>query len=232
MEKRILIIEDDEAIARLQKDYLEISGFKVNIERNGLNGLQEIEKNDYDLLILDIMLPGMDGFEILKQIRDKKDIPVLIVSARQEELYKVNGLGLGADDYITKPFSSGELVARVQAHIKKYERLREKYSSGEKSKSLKVRGLEIQKESRRVFVNGEEVTLAQKEFDLLLFLVQNPNRVFDREELFERIWGLDALGDASTVTVHIARVREKIETNPSKPQYIDTVWGAGYRFKV
>jgi len=178
------------------------------------------------------MLPGIDGFEILKRIRDTKDIPILLVSAKKEEIDKIRGLGLGADDYITKPFSPGELVARVNAHISKYERLKSKYSDKSQNETITVRGLEIQKDSRRVFVNGKEVNMAQKEYELLLFLVQNPNRVFGREELFERIWGLDSLGDTATVTVHIARIREKIETDPSNPQYVETVWGAGYRFRV
>jgi len=230
--ERILIVEDDESIANLQKDYLEISGFSVTIASNGAQGLKALKEEKFDLLILDIMLPGIDGFEVLKKMRDIYDIPVIIVSARQEEIYKIYGLGLGADDYITKPFSSGELVARVNAHIKKYERLKERFGNGNENGRIIVRGLEIEKGARRVFVNGKEVIMAQKEFDLLLFLVQNANRVFGKEELFERIWGLDALGDVSTVTVHIARIREKIEANPSKPQYIDTVWGAGYRFRV
>ena len=232
--KRILIIEDDESIAKLQKDYLEISGYSVTMSYSGVEGLQAMQKEKFDLVILDIMLPGMDGFEVLKRIRETEDVPVLLVSARQEEIYKINGLGLGADDYITKPFSSGELVARVNAHLTKFERLKERFSSGQEKElsRIVVRGLEIEKESRRVFINGKEVSMAQKEFDLLLFLVQNINRVFSKEDLFERIWGLDSLGDVSTVTVHIARKREKIETNPSKPQYIDTVWGAGYRFKA
>ncbi|MCX7710561.1 MAG: response regulator transcription factor [Clostridia bacterium] len=230
--KSILIVEDDQSIANLQKDYLEISGFSVTIAGSGAEGLKALQEKEYDLLLLDIMLPGMDGFEVLKKIRESSDIPVLIVSARQEEIYKINGLGLGADDYITKPFSSGELVARVNAHLNKFERLKERFENRNEGSKLIIRGLEIQKDSRRVFVNGNEVTMAQKEFDLLLFLVQNANRVFGKEELFERIWGLDALGDASTVTVHIARIREKIEANPSKPQYIDTVWGSGYRFRV
>ncbi|MCX7748627.1 MAG: response regulator transcription factor [Clostridia bacterium] len=230
--KKVLIIEDDDSIAELQKDYLEMSGFSVEICGDGLKGLKLIEDGDFDLLILDIMLPGMDGLEILRRIRNTKDIPVLLVSAKKEEIDKIRGFGLGADDYITKPFSPAELVARVNAHLAKYERLKSKYANGDKSVVLTVRGLEVQKNSRRVFVNGKEVNLAQKEFELLLFLIQNPNRVFGREELFERIWGLDALGDASTVTVHIARVREKIESDPSNPQYIETVWGAGYRFRV
>ncbi len=227
--KRILIVEDDQSIADLQKDYLELSGFSVWIEHSGTGGRQILEKESFDLVILDIMLPGVDGFELLKTIREKEDIPVLLVSARAEEIYKVKGLGLGADDYITKPFSSGELVARVQAHLNKFERMKERFGKGEEGSKIQVRGLELHKEARRVFVNGNEITMAHKEYDLLLFLMEHPNRVFSKDELFERIWGMDALGDASTVTVHIARIREKIEENPSKPQYIGTVWGSGYR---
>ncbi|HZG76950.1 MAG TPA: response regulator transcription factor [Paenibacillus sp.] len=230
--KRILIIEDDPSIAHLQKDYLELSGYAVSIADNGADGLALAEREKFDLILLDVMLPGSSGFEVLKAVREKEDIPVLLVSARSEEIYKVNGFGLGADDYITKPFSSGELVARVNAHLNKYERMKERFGKEREGTKLTVRGLEIHKDSRRVFVNGKEVSLAQKEFDLLLFLVQHANRVFDKESLFERVWGMDALGDASTVTVHIARIREKIEDNPSKPQYIGTVWGSGYRFIV
>lgn len=230
--KKILIVEDDESIAELQKDYLEMGGFLVELCNDGNKGFQSIQENEYDLIILDIMLPGIDGLEILKRIRDTRDLPVLLVSAKKEEIDKIRGLGLGADDYITKPFSPGELVARVNAHIAKYERLGNKFANPSKKSMLTVRGLEIQKDARRVFVNGLEISMAQKEFDLLLFLAQNPNRVFGREELFEKIWGLDSLGDAATVTVHIARIREKIEPDLSNPQYIETVWGAGYRFRV
>jgi DNA-binding response OmpR family regulator len=231
--KSILIVEDDHSIAELQKDYLELSGFSVKIVNSGTDGLAALEKEAFHLIILDIMLPGMDGFELLKTIREKDDIPVLLVSARAEEIYKIKGLGLGADDYITKPFSSGELVARVQAHLNKFERMRERFGGkGDAGRKLEVRGLEINKEARRVFVSGNEVTMAHKEFDLLLFLLEHANRVFSKDELFERIWGMDALGDSSTVTVHIARIREKIEENPSKPRYIGTVWGSGYRFIV
>ncbi|HHV29972.1 response regulator transcription factor [Acetivibrio mesophilus] len=229
--RKILIVEDDESIGELLRDYLEINGFYVDICMNGVEGLNSIKDGEYDLLILDIMLPGMSGYEILKRIRDDKDIPVLIVSAKKEEFDKIHGLKLGADDYITKPFSPGELVARVNAHIAKYERLKSKYGNNNTA-SITIRGLEIQKDSRRVFVNGKEVNLAQKEFDILLFLAQNPNRVFSREELFDRVWGLDALGDAATVTVHIGRIRDKIESEPSNPQYIETVWGAGYRLRT
>jgi len=230
--KKILIVEDDESIAELQKDYLEMSGFSVEICSNGIDGLSRIRDNEFDLVILDIMLPGMNGFEVLKNMGENRDIPVIFVSAKKEEIDKIRGLGLGADDYITKPFSPGELVARVNAHILKYERLKNKYSNTEKNTKLLIRGLEIQKDARIVMVNGKEVSLAQKEFDILLFLAQNPNRVYGREELFEKIWGLDSLGDAATVTVHIARIRDKIESDPSNPQYLETVWGAGYRFRV
>ena len=233
MKKKILIVEDDPNIAELQKDYLEIAGFEVSLRDNGLEGLKSLRENEFDLLILDIMLPGMDGLEILRGMKEDKDIPVLLVSARKEEIDKIKGLSLGADDYITKPFSPGELVARVKSHLDNYERLRQRFSEGvRKGSRLVVRGLEIDKDSHRVFVSGQEVNLAQKEFSLLLYFAQNPNRVFGREELFERVWGLEALGDSATVTVHIARIREKIESDPSNPQYIETVWGAGYRFRV
>jgi two-component system, OmpR family, response regulator len=230
---KILIIEDDSSIAELQKDYLEVAGFQVRICADGLTGLKAIGENEYDLLILDIMLPGMDGMEILRSMKDDKDIPVLLVSAKKEEIDKIKGFSLGADDYITKPFSPGELVARVKAHLGNYERLKTRFNGGSKrDNTLIIRGLKIEKDSRRVYVNGQEVNLAQKEFDLLMYLGQNPNRVFGREELFERVWGLEALGDSATVTVHIARVREKIESDPANPQYVETVWGAGYRFRV
>jgi two-component system, OmpR family, response regulator len=230
---KILIVEDDFSIAELQRDYLEVAGFEVSLCSDGFDGLQTIQNNEYDLIILDIMLPGLDGLEILKSMKDEKDIPVLLVSAKKEEIDKIKGLSFGADDYITKPFSPGELVARVKAHIENYERLRQRFSEGiKKRNSVTIRGLKIEKDSRRVFVNGREANLAQKEFELLLHLAQNPNRVYGREELFEKIWGLESLGDSATVTVHIARIREKIESDPSKPQYIETVWGAGYRFRV
>ena len=230
--KKILIIEDDISIAELQKDYLELSDFQVNICTDGVEGLKELKENEYDLLILDVMLPKLDGYDILRRIQEHKDIPVLMVSAKKEEIDKIKGLSLGADDYITKPFSPGELVARVKSHIQNYERLKNMFGSNGKNNNIVIRGLEIQKDSRQVFINGKEVTLPQKEFELLLHMAQNPNRVFGREELFERIWGLDSLGDNATVTVHIARIREKIESNPSNPQYVETVWGAGYRLRA
>ena len=230
--KKVLVVEDDPSIAELEKDYLEINGFEVELCDNGLKGLEKINKESYDLILLDIMLPGIDGLEILRKTRGTIDIPILLVTAKKDDADKIRGLGLGADDYITKPFSPGELIARVNAHISKYERLKSKYGSVNKDTSIIIRGLEIQKDARRIFVNGKEINLAQKEYELLLYLVQTPNKVFDREELFTKIWGMDALGDAATVTVHIARLREKIETDPSNAQYIETVWGAGYRFRA
>lgn len=228
-------MEDDREIAELQKDYLQLNDFRVTIVDDGQACKALIEKEAFELILLDIMLPGIDGFEVLAHIRATKDIPVLLVSARSEDIYKVKGLGLGADDYITKPFSAAELVARVKAHITKYERLADRFS--QQTKEIKrtivqVRGLTIDTDARLVYVNGNEVALANKEYDLLLFLVQHGNRVFSKEELFDRIWGIDAFGDITTVTVHIARIREKIETSPGKPEYITTVWGAGYRFVV
>ncbi len=230
MKKRILIIEDEVSIAELQRDYLEINGYDVDIEKTGDKGLARALKEDFDLIILDLMLPNIDGFEICRRLRESKNIPILMVSARKEDIDKIRGLGLGADDYITKPFSPNELVARVTAHISRYERL--VGSNEKKSKTISVRNLVIDKDARRVWVEGQEVTLTTKEFDLLLFLAENPNRVFSREELFDRIWNMDAVGDVSTVTVHIKKIREKIELDSSKPQYIETIWGIGYRFKV
>ncbi|MDI6619369.1 MAG: response regulator transcription factor [Clostridiales bacterium] len=228
--KRILIIEDEESIAELERDYFEASGFKADIEQRGDTGLKTALARDYDLIILDLMLPEIDGFEVCKKIREKKNIPILIVSARKEDIDKINGLGLGADDYITKPFSPGELVARVKAHIARYDRLIG--SKEQKDDVVKIRGIVIDKSSRRVFVNDKEIVLTNKEFDLLTLLASNPNRVFSKEELFDKIWGMDSIGDTTTVTVHIRKIREKIEVDPSNPQYIETLWGVGYRFEI
>ena len=204
-----------------------MSGYEVVCASDGSTGLDLIKNENLDLVILDLMLPQKDGFDILKEISESKQIPVLIVSAKSEETYKIKGLNLGADDYITKPFGMGELVARVNCHLKTYEKF-----GINKNKLLVSGGLSIDKQDRRVFADGNEVFLTQKEFDLLLFLFENPNRVFSKETLFERVWGYDALSDVTTITVHIARIREKIETNPEKNQYLETVWGAGYRFKI
>jgi len=227
---RILIIEDEIAIAELEKDYLELSGFVVEVETDGNTGVQRALSEEFDLTILDLMLPGLDGFEICKRIREAKNTPIIMVSAKRDDIDKIRGLGLGADDYMTKPFSPSELVARVKAHLSRYERL---IGSGIKENEIiEIRGLKIDKTARRVFLNGEEKIFTTKEFDLLSFLAQNPNRVFTKEELFREIWDMESVGDIATVTVHIKKIREKIEFNTSKPQYIETIWGVGYRFKV
>lgn len=230
--KRILIIEDDVNIAALERDYLEANGFETLTEHNGSAGLKTALNNDFSCIIVDIMLPGMDGFEICRNIRKEKDVPLIIATAKKEDIDKIRGLGLGADDYIVKPFSPSELVARVSAHISRYERLLSKCgdSSVEKNDIVEVGGIKIDKPARRVYVDGKEIILSNKEFDLLLFLASNPNVVFSRDQLFDRIWGFDSFGETSTVTVHINKLREKIEKDMSKPQYIETVWGAGYRF--
>ncbi|CAI6052781.1 response regulator transcription factor [Cohnella sp. JJ-181] len=229
--KRILIVEDELVIGEVQKDYLEAAGCAVEIATSGDVGLAKALAEDYDLLILDLMLPKVDGFEICRQIRARKNIPILMVSARKEDIDKIRGLGLGADDYMTKPFSVGELVARVKAHLARYDRLT---GSGHaaRAEEIRLRGIRIDKPSRKTYVNEAEVPLTSKEYDLLLFLALHPNRVFGKDELFEKIWGLDANGDTATVTVYISKLREKIEADPSKPQYIETIWGVGYRFNV
>jgi DNA-binding response OmpR family regulator len=228
--KRILIIEDEKSIAELERDYLEINGFSVDIVLTGDEGLKQALHQSYDLILLDLMLPHMDGFEICKRIRVEKDIPIIMVSAKKEDYDKVRGLGLGADDYLVKPFSPNEMIARVKAHLSRYERLSQKQSQPV-NKEIFVRGLYIDQVSRRVFINNQEVTFTTKEFDLLTFMALNPNQVFSKEQLFEKLWGMESTGDISTVTVHIRKIREKIEQDSSHPQYIETLWGAGYRFK-
>ena len=226
----ILIIEDETSIAELEKDYLELSGFEVELEEQGDVGLERALNEDFDLLILDLMLPGMDGFEICKRFREVKNTPIIMISAKKDDIDKIRGLGLGADDYMTKPFSPSEMVARVKAHLARYERL---IGSGSpENEIIEIRGLKIDKTARRVWVNGEEKNFTTKEFDLLTFLAQNPNHVYTKEELFREIWDMDSIGDIATVTVHIKKIREKIEFNTAKPQYIETIWGVGYRFKV
>lgn len=227
---KILIIEDEESIAELERDYLEISSYEVTICNDGEKGLKEALDNEYDLYILDLMLPGVDGFEICKAIRSKKNTPIIMVSAKKDDIDKIRGLGLGADDYMTKPFSPSELVARVKAHLARYERL--VGNAVPENDVIEIRGLKIDKTARRVFVNGEEKTFTTKEFDLLTFLAQNPNHVFSKEELFNKIWDMESIGDIATVTVHIKKIREKIEFDTSNPQYIETIWGVGYRFKA
>ena len=227
---KILIVEDEEAIADLEKDYLELSGFEVEVANEGTLGLEKALSGEYDLFILDLMLPGVDGFEICRKIRDEKNTPIIMVSAKKDDIDKIRGLGLGVDDYMTKPFSPSELVARVKAHLARYDRLIG--SAAEKNKIIEIRGLKIDTTARRVWVNGEEKTFTTKEFDLLAFLAAHPNHVYTKDDLFREIWDMESVGDIATVTVHIKKIREKIELDTSNPQYIETIWGVGYRFKV
>ena len=227
---KILIVEDEEAIADLERDYMELSGFTVEVANDGDIGLQKALNEDYDLLILDLMLPGVDGFEICRKVRAEKNTPIIMVSAKKDDIDKIRGLGLGADDYMTKPFSPSELVARVKAHLARYERLIG--SAVEENKVIEIRGLKIDTTARRVWVNGVEKNFTTKEFDLLTFLASHPNHVYTKDELFSEIWDMESIGDIATVTVHIKKIREKIEFNTAKPQYIETIWGVGYRFKV
>ena len=204
---KILIVEDELSIAELEKDYLERAGHEVVIETTGDGGLKTALEKDIDLIILDLMLPGISGIEVCKKVREEKDMPILMISAKKDDTDKIIGLGMGADDYMTKPFSFGEMVARVNAHLSRYERLK---GSNEQKNEI----------------------LTAKEFDLLTFLAEHPNRVFTKDELFTNIWGMESIGDIATVTVHIKKIREKIEYSSSNPQYIETIWGVGYRFKV
>lgn len=227
---RILIIEDEVSIADLERDYLELSGFDVDIENDGNVGLKRAIEEDFNLLILDLMLPGVNGFDICRQVRETKNTPIIMVSAKKDDIDKIRGLGLGADDYMTKPFSPSEMVARVKAHLARYERLVN--MNVQMNDTIEIRGLKIDKTARRVWVDGVEKNFTTKEFDLLTFLAQNPNHVFTKDELFKEIWDMESIGDIATVTVHIKKIREKIEKNSAKPQYIETIWGVGYRFKV
>ena len=225
---KILIVEDEEEIADLEKDYLEISGFNVDVLNDGKTAINQIIENNYDLLILDLMLPNTNGFEICKSVREKVDIPIIMVTAKVESIDKIRGLGIGADDYITKPFDPAELVARVEAHIKQYKRLTSNKSSN-KENIKTIKNIQIYMDCWKVYKNKKEIKFANKEFELLKFLAENPNQVFSKEKLFETIWGYDYVGDVATVTVHINRIRDKIEDDPSNPVIIETVWGAGYR---
>ena len=226
--QRILIIEDELNIAELERDYLEVNGYESDIATTGEEGLRKAMTNTYSLILLDLMLPGIDGFELCKQLRETLDIPILMVTARKEDIDKIRGFDRGADDYIVKPFNPNELVARVKAHISRYDRLT---NLEKKQIDIQIKGLIIHSESRRVLLNGKEKTFTAKEFDLLKFLATNPNIVFSKDHLFERVWGYDSIGDTTTVTVHIRKIREKIEEDPSNPQFIETIWGVGYRFK-
>jgi DNA-binding response OmpR family regulator len=227
---KILIIEDDAAIAEVERDFLEISGFEVTLEQNGTKGMEQALNGGFDLILLDIMLPGKSGYEICKSIREKIDIPILMLTARIEDIDKIRGLGLGADDYISKPFSPTELAARVKAHIARYERLTKNNSPAPEIKNINTGRLVLNSGTRRVLLSGREISLTNKEYELLYFFASNPEMVFSRERIYDQIWGENMYGDLKTVTVHIKRLREKIEDDPVNPRYIQTVWGAGYRF--
>lgn len=225
--KHILIIEDDLDIAELERDYLQLNGYKADIVQDGLTGIKKAASGVYDAVVVDLMLPGKDGFEIIRDIRKNKEIPVLVVSAKAEEIDKIRGLDVGADDYLTKPFSPAELVARIKAHLNRYQRLK---GTAPGRDVLQVRGLEINTASRKVCVNDREVQLTTKEYELLLFLVSNPNIVFSKEHLFDAIWGNGNFGEVATVAVHIQKIRKKVEKDPANPELIETLWGTGYRF--
>lgn len=227
--KRILIIEDDETIAAIERDYLAVNDFEADIAPTGREGIALGRTGRYDLILLDLMLPGIDGFTVCRTLRESLDIPILMVTARQEDIDKIKGLGMGADDYITKPFSPSVLVARIKANLAQYHRLKD--TGNVNRTQIQMGNILLQTDTRRVFVDGTEVELKNKEYELLLFLMSNVDIVFSRETLYERIWGYDAMGDNATVAVHINRLREKIEKNPSQPRYIQTVWGVGYRFR-
>lgn len=227
--KKILIIEDDQNIAELERDYLKLNGFCADIESDGARASKMATSGEYALVIVDLMLPGRSGFEIIKDVREKQEIPIVVVSARSDDIDKIRGLDFGADDYLTKPFSPAELVARVKSHIGRYERLR---GSSAPTELITVRNLEVNTASHKVFVSGREVQLTTKEYELLLFLATNPNMVFSKEHLFDSIWGQDFYGDLATVAVHIQKVRKKIEKDPSNPEFIETLWGTGYRFNA
>lgn len=229
--KKILIIEDDLLISDLERDYLEANGYEVEAASDGITGMQLCREKEYDLILLDVMLPGISGFDICREIRKEKQVAIIMVTAKKTDVDKIRGLGLGADDYVVKPFSPGELVARVRAHIQIHERLTTQ-AIPKKEECIEARNLKILPPSHRVFINEEEVSLTNKEYELLLFLAENPNIVFSKDTLFDRIWGMDAVGGTATVTVHVNRIRDKIEKNPSVPEYIETVWGAGYRFNI
>lgn len=229
--KRVLIVEDDEAIANLERDYLLLSGYETDIAKTGSEGLFMAIDNDYDLVLLDIMLPGMDGFSICRRIREKKETPILFVSAKKEAYDKIQGFGLGADDYIVKPFDPAELVARVKAHISRFEKLTSHEPLRHKT-VIEYSGIRIDEDARQVYKNGVEIGLTSKEFEILLLFMNNPNMVFSREQIYERVWGFDSYGDTATVTVHLNRIRDKIEDDPARPRYLQTIWGAGYIFKT
>lgn len=229
--QKILIVEDDELIAELERDYLEANGFVTDMAFNGKEGERKAKSETYDAILLDVMLPGKTGFDVCRELRRSLRLPIIMVTAKKEDIDKIRGLGLGADDYLVKPFSPTELVARVKSHIHIHHLLLDSTEEKEETE-IKYRNLKILPRSRRVYLDKKEVILVNKEFELLLFLAENPNIVFSKDTLFDRIWGMDSMGDAATVTVHVNRLRDKIGKNSSKTQFIETVWGAGYRFRI
>lgn len=227
---RVLLIEDDLSIAELQKDFLDINHIDAEIARDGLEGVNRAQNEAFDLIVIDIMLPSLDGFEVCRQIRAKKNIPVMFVSAKREDIDKIRGLGLGADDYMTKPFSPSELVARVQAHIKRYQALT---GAGETQDTLEMNGILVEKGARKVFVPGKEIFFPTKELDLLIFFMEHPNRVWTKEQLFRQVWDMDDLdGDVFTVVVHVGRIRDKLKKGLLSELPIETIWGSGYRYNM
>ena len=230
--ERILIIEDDELIAELERDYLEANGYETDLAFDGITGEQKAKTEKYDAILLDVMLPGKTGFDVCRELRKSLRLPIIMVTAKKEDIDKIRGLGLGADDYLVKPFSPTELVARVKSHIYIHNLLSTTEEEEQQETEITYRNLTILPKSRRVYLDKKEVILVNKEFELLLFLAENPNHVFTKEELFREIWDMDSIGDIATVTVHIKKIREKIEADTAKPQYIETIWGVGYRFKV
>ena len=226
--EKILIVEDDRKIAELERDYLESNGYETVLMEDGTQVIGELKTNRYDLVLLDIMLPGVNGYEICRTVREEIDIPILMVTARAEAVDVIRGLGLGADDYITKSFDPSQLVARVRSHLRQYARLTQG-KSGDTDGKITIQDVVIEPKTWKVWKNGTEIRLPNREFELLRFLAQNPNIVFSKEELFEKIWGFDYVSDAATVSVHINRLREKIEDDARNPKIIETVWGAGYR---
>lgn len=229
--EKILIIEDDELIAELERDYLEANGFEADIAFDGINGEKRAKSEQYDAILLDVMLPGKTGFDVCRELRRTLRLPIIMVTAKKEDIDKIRGLGLGADDYLVKPFSPAELVARVKSHIHIHKLLLDDQEKKEETE-INYQNLTILPKSRMVYVDNKEVVLVNKEFELLLFMADNPNIVFSKDTLFDRVWGMDSIGDAATVTVHINRLREKLGKNVSKTQFIETVWGAGYRFRI
>ena len=225
----ILIIEDDADIAAIERDYLSLAGYDVAIEPDGTRGLQAALTGSFDLLLLDLMLPGTDGFTICRPVREQKKLPILMVSARTGDADKIRGLGFGADDSIEKPFSPSVLVARLKVHLAQVERLQ---LSKQAENAITAGPLTAKLDARQIFKNGAELPLKNREYELLLFLMRHPGQVFSREDLCELIWGLESMGDNITVAVHVGRIREKLEDDPQNLKLLQTVWGVGYRLNA